>query len=78
MCDICGQYPCNSRCPNADDEYPVLNCNDCKTEIYEDETYYYIDGKYLCEDCFREYAELKFGHIAERDCIFDEDDFWEV
>lgn len=77
MCDICGQHPCNSRCPNADDGTPVLVCSDCGTEIYEEEEYYHIDGKNMCEECFEEYAKMRYRHTAERDNLFDDDDFWE-
>ena len=71
MCEICGQYPCHSRCPNAGEDVPVLNCTNCGIEMYEGDEYFPIDDKELCEDCFEEYAKNKFRFIAERTSLSD-------
>ena len=33
---------------------PDCICEGCQGELYGDETIYISDGRYLCEDCFRE------------------------
>ena len=39
---------------------PILFCDQCGVEIYENEEYYEkYDGLCLCEDCFDEFQELE-------------------
>ena len=65
MCDLCGHFPCISRCPNYEPE-AVYTCDRCGVGIYDGETFYQIndisDVKTLiiCEDCIsdtKQYAE---------------------
>ena len=72
MCDVCGSYPCHPRCPNADEEQPVVFCVKCGEEIYENDSYYRIDNLDLCEDCFVEHVKNKFGRTAERECFYED------
>lgn len=51
MCQLCRQYPCHSACPNAPEEQPVLQCDECKKGIYAGEYYYADNGWYTCEKC---------------------------
>ena len=37
MCSLCLKTPCDSRCPNAPEPKPVVNCKEC--------------GGGICEDC---------------------------
>ncbi len=54
MCDVCRQYPCNPRCPNADDPKVVTKCKNCGDKIYEGEEYHHIGDMDFCEECVRE------------------------
>ena len=72
MCDVCGSYPCHPRCPNADEEQPVICCVKCGEEIYENDSYYRIDDLDLCGDCFGEDVKNKFGRNAERECFYED------
>ena len=38
-------------------EKTVGECEICGFEIYEKESYYYINGERICEDCLREFAQ---------------------
>ena len=43
-------------------------CSVCMGEIYEGDTYYLIDGRTVCTDCLRDFAEryfLRQRRIAE-------------
>ena len=51
MCDICLQFPCNSRCPNAPEPKTVFVCSGCSGDIYEGEDYWDIMGEQFCEHC---------------------------
>ena len=52
MCEICGQNPCDPRCPNAPDPEPVCTCDECGYGIFEGERFYRKDdGKIICMDC---------------------------
>lgn len=72
MCEICGHIPCHPRCPNADEDTPVKSCNHCSEDIYENDTYYQIDGLDLCEDCFEEHVKNKYSRTAERECFYED------
>lgn len=54
MCDICGKYPCDSRCPNAPEPELFGKCCMCGEKIFDGDTYYDIEGEYWCEDCIDE------------------------
>lgn len=51
MCDICLQFPCHPRCPNAPDPPAVYVCSGCSHDIYEGEDYFDILGEQFCENC---------------------------
>lgn len=44
MCSVCLKIPCDSRCPNAPDQQPVMICAECKEGIYEHLLYRGIGG----------------------------------
>lgn len=37
MCSLCLKTPCDSRCPNAPEPKPVVNCKECGVGIFEGE-----------------------------------------
>ena len=42
----------HSSCPNADEPKLVHSCDICwKSNIFEGDTYYDLDGLIVCEDC---------------------------
>lgn len=45
MCDICRQFPCNSRCPNYIPSKPHYYCSICNEPIYDGEEYIVNDDK---------------------------------
>lgn len=63
MCRICGQTPCDYRCPNAEEQKPVLNCDECKKPIYIGEYYYADNGWFTCEECNSKKKKLATGGI---------------
>lgn len=36
----------------VDEALMRMRCNECKEELYDDDYFYEIDGKCLCEDCY--------------------------
>ena len=34
----------------------TAECDNCGFEIYQGESYYYINGEFICVDCLGEYA----------------------
>lgn len=54
MCSVCMSNPCNSRCPNAEEEKTVHICMNCGEDIYEGDDYYDIDGEAWCEECIKD------------------------
>lgn len=53
MCEICLQNPCDSRCPNNDEE-PEYICEMCDADIWNAEDGFEFKGMTLCEKCFDE------------------------
>lgn len=53
MCEICGQNPCHSRCPNAPEPKEVHICSECLEGIYPGDRFYESCGSYVCEECFK-------------------------
>ena len=51
MCNICLQFPCHPRCPNAPDPPAVFVCSGCSKEIVDGEDYWDIMGEQWCEKC---------------------------
>ena len=53
---------CPQGCPNYPEPIPVHYCSECKSGIYDGDTYYKIEGKKYCIDCIddsRNYAEYE-------------------
>lgn len=61
MCEVCRQYPCDPRCPNAPEPPIFAKCEECGYEIYDGDTYYEIDGKNYCEACVA--SSLKVAEV---------------
>ena len=52
MCQICGQMPCLSRCPNCTDEEPeLIKCRFCKALLYKGDRYLSTPKGCICEEC---------------------------
>lgn len=51
MCEICRQYPCHPRCPNAPEPPIFATCECCGDPIYEGDEYVDIGGDYYCTEC---------------------------
>lgn len=51
MCSLCLKTPCDSRCPNAPEPKPVVNCKECGVGIFEGERFYDSEKGSICEDC---------------------------
>lgn len=52
MCSLCLKWPCDPRCPNADEPEPVYVCCKCGEGIYEEDKYFDVgDGTRICYDC---------------------------
>ncbi len=70
MCALCGQCPCNSRCPNAPDPTTVAICEFCKESIYEGEDMVELDGRYYHDECFEDCAvELLMEKYGTEKCV---------
>ncbi len=62
MCDFCGYYPCDPRCPNSSDPREVVLCSGCGDRIRDGEEYWEVQGEAFCASC------MEAGHrIAERE-----------
>lgn len=51
MCSLCLKTPCDSRCPNAPEPKPVVNCKECGVGIFEGERFCDSEKGPICEDC---------------------------
>ncbi len=70
MCEICGQFHCDSRCPNAPDLKAVAICESCKEPIYEGEDMLELDGCCYHDDCSRDCAvELLMEEYGAEKCV---------
>lgn len=60
ICDICGRYPHNSRCPNYE-THVYGECANCGFEILKDEEYDTDDARMLfCSDeCAMQYHGIR-------------------
>lgn len=54
MCAICNSFPCNSRCPNAEEPRTVHTCEKCGSSIFAGEKYYDSPEGPICKDCMDE------------------------
>lgn len=57
MCDLCRCFPCNSRCPNAEEPQAIYTCACCGESIIEGEYYYRVGSDCFHEECL-EYRSL--------------------
>lgn len=51
MCDVCRQFPCDPRCPNAPEPPSVFVCSGCGDNIYDGDDYYEVMGEQFCQNC---------------------------
>ena len=58
MCKECLKTPCDVRCPNAEQEEPIMLCELCRGDIYRGDDFYIIDKTTICENCLEGYLEL--------------------
>lgn len=54
MCIECGLNPCDSRCPNADEERTVFYCVSCRYPIFDGDMYWDSSDGCICKDCLDE------------------------
>lgn len=47
MCEICRQYPCHPRCPNAPEPKPAAYCRLCNEPLYVGDEHF--EG--ICKEC---------------------------
>jgi len=67
MCEMCLHTPCLKGCPNAPQEQPIMQCPNCKADLFVDNTYYpEFDA---CEFCIDDYAQK----VEDTRCDYDED-----
>ena len=66
MCELCGIYKCDSRCPYHHDPPRFAVCYNCGEDILDGDTYYDLSNsgteQYWCEECInkcRETAEVE-------------------
>ncbi len=62
MCDFCGFFPCDPRCPNSESPREVGLCSGCGDPIREGEEYWEIEGECFCASCME-----SSRRIAERE-----------
>ena len=60
MCDVCGQYPCHSQCPNYE-YHKVGSCDQCNGNLYNEYEIWTDDNgnKFCSEDCAKDYYGIK-------------------
>lgn len=66
MCEICGQNPCHSRCPNAPEPKEVHICSECLEGIYPGDRFYESCGSYVCEECLKGISYADVVYPSER------------
>lgn len=75
MCSLCLKTPCDSRCPNAPEPKPVVNCKECGVGIFEGERFYDSEKGPICEDCMDDMTvggHVKMANKAKLLIIADE------
>lgn len=68
MCYICNSYPCNSRCPNAQEPIGFGKCESCHEAIYAGDEYAEIMGKKYHKECLDSFTTQDWLDILE-ECI---------
>lgn len=63
MCAVCMKTPCDSRCPNAEDQKPVYTCEWCKEPIYEGDEYMDTPEGPVCKDCIEGMSVTEFCEL---------------
>ena len=51
MCEVCRQFPCDTRCPNSPEPKAVFVCSGCGKHILDGDDYWDILGEQFCEVC---------------------------
>jgi len=74
MCMVCRQYPCDSRCPNAPEEKPLLICKQCGAELYQGDKHF----RGICEECLSMYSVTEWLEMFGEDLEEVEDEKWAV
>lgn len=62
MCQFCGHYPCDTRCPNAPEPSVVCECDICGTAIRDGDEMYVFGNEKICVDCVldaKTYADVE-------------------
>ena len=68
MCSECGMLFCPPRCPGYDaPELP--RCSECSTEVYPDETFRTVDGRFICSYCLDNMELFDVLRICEIDDV---------
>lgn len=57
MCQFCGHYPCDARCPYAPEPAVVCECDNCGKEIHEGETMWDFHIGVVCEECIADHRK---------------------
>lgn len=63
MCEICRQYPCHPRCPNAPEPEAIHICENCGEKITEGERFYNAPSGPVCEECIRNMSGADFMEL---------------
>lgn len=63
MCEICRQYPCDPRCPNAPEPKPVYECRKCKDGIQDGEKYFDSPDGPICKGCIEDMTVTEFMEL---------------
>ena len=65
MCQVCRQYPCHPRCPNAEPPRPVYTCDIRNEGIYDGERYFDSprNGP-ICENCIGDMGAKEFMELV--------------
>lgn len=63
VCPNCGEY-IGDETPTTRDI--IEHCAICDSELYEDDTCYYLQGQYFCEECVHS-ANIKLDNLGEQE-----------
>lgn len=63
MCQICRQYPCDPRCPNAPEPKAIFTCKRCKEGITAGEEYFDSHEGQICKGCIEDMTINEFMEL---------------
>lgn len=69
MCAVCGQNPCNPRCPNAPEPEAVTRCSRCGEEIMPGYKYMALCDGDICEECLEDFSVEDWLELIGEDLI---------